>query len=174
MQVSAGNGLKGLRVSDGEEIGLAHVRSNRNVFGEIEVNRQRHELVKVQKVGIGDHRDVEDECKLVLGWVVEVRDLDLEQVRGESDEGHQVLFLGDGCHVFNDAIQDIMRKGSWSKSVMLRRFDHVFVVPNDGLELLLDGVGHLGSEPDVGFQKISEKFVCLFEFFFDVVEVFLM
>jgi len=48
------------------------------------------------------------------------------------------------------------------------------VVPNDGLELLLDGVGHLGSEPDIGFQKISEEFVRLFEFFFDVVEVFLV
>jgi len=54
---------------------------------------------------------------------------------------------------------------------MLGRFDHVLVVPDDGLELLLDGVGHLGSEPDIGFQKISEKFVGLFEFLFDVVEV---
>ncbi len=38
-----------------------------------------------------------------------LRDLDLEQVRGESDEGHQVLFLGDGGDVFNYAVQDIVR-----------------------------------------------------------------
>ena len=50
MQVCAGNRLKGLRVSDGEEIGLAHVRSDRNVGGEIEVNGQQQKLVKVQKV----------------------------------------------------------------------------------------------------------------------------
>ncbi len=54
---------------------------------------------------------------------------------------------------------------------MLGRFDHVLVVPNDGLKLLLDGVGHLGGEPDIGFQKIGEEFVRLFEFLFDVVEV---
>ncbi len=72
------------------------------------MNRQRQELVEVQKVGIGDHRDVEDECKLVFGRVVEMRDLDLEQVRGESDEGHQVLLLGDGGDVFNYAVQDIV------------------------------------------------------------------
>jgi len=51
-------------------------------------------------------------------------------------------------------------------------FNHVLVVPNDGFELLLDGVGHLGGEPDIGFQKVGEKFVSLLEFFFDVVEVF--
>ena len=127
MQICAGNRLKGLRVSNGEEIGLADVRGNRNVRGEIEVNRQRQELVEVQKVGVGDHRDVEDECKLVLGRIVEMRDLDLEQVRGESDEGYQVLFLGDGGDVFNYAVQDIVRQGSWCKPVMLGRFDHVLV-----------------------------------------------
>ena len=90
---------------------------------------------------------MEDECELVLGWVVEVRDLDLEQVRGEGDEGHQVLLLGDGGDVFNYAVQDIVRKGSRSKSVMLCRFDHVLVVPDDGLELLLDGVCLLYTSP---------------------------
>ena len=58
--------------------------------------------------------------------------------RGKGDEGHQILFLRDGSDVFNDAVQDIVRKGSWSKSVMLCRFNHVLVVPNDGFELLLD------------------------------------
>ena len=40
--------------------------------------------------------------------------------------------------MFNDAVQDIVRKGSWSKSVMLGRFNHVFMVPDNGFELLLD------------------------------------
>ena len=57
---------------------------------------------------------------------------------------------------------------------MLCRFNHVLVVPNDGFELLLDGVGHFGGEPDIGFQKVGEKFVRLLEFFFDVVEMFLV
>ena len=68
------------------------------------MNGQRHEFVEVEKVGVGDHWHVKDECELVLGRVVEVRDLDLEQVRGKGDEGHQVLFLGDGCDVFNYAV----------------------------------------------------------------------
>jgi len=32
---------------------------------------------------------------------------------------------------------------------MLGRFDHVFVVMHNGLELLFDGIGDLGGEPDV-------------------------
>jgi hypothetical protein len=48
--------------------------------------------------------------------------------------------------------------------MMLCRFNHVLVVPNDGFELLLDGVGHFGGEPDIGFQEVGEKFVRLLEF----------
>ncbi len=45
---------------------------------------------------------------------------------------------------------------------MLGRFNHILMVPNDRFELLLDGVGHFGGEPDIGFQKVGEKFVSLF------------
>jgi hypothetical protein len=31
---------------------------------------------------------------------------------------------------------------------MLGRFDHVFMVKHNGVELLFDGVGDLGGEPD--------------------------
>ncbi len=96
----------------------------------------------------------------------------MEQVRGKGDEGHQILFLSNSGDVFNDAVQDIVRKGSRSKSVMLCRFNHVFVVPSDGFELLLDGVSHFGGAPDIGFQEVGEKFVRLLELFFDVVEMF--
>ncbi len=76
------------------------------------MNGQWQEFVEVEKVGIGHHGHVEDECELVLRQVVEVRDLDLEQVRGKSDERYQVLFLGDGGDMLNDAVQNVMRKGS--------------------------------------------------------------
>ncbi len=45
-------------------------------------------------------------------------------------------------------------------------------MPDYGFKFLLDGIGYLGSEPDVGVQEIGEKFVGLFQFFFDVVEMF--
>ncbi len=73
---------------------------------------------------------MEDEGELIFGWVVEVRYLDLEQVRGEGHEGHQVLFLRNGGNVFNDSIQDIVRKSSGCQSVMLCGFNHIFVVPD--------------------------------------------
>ncbi len=63
--------------------------------------------------------------------------------------------------MLDDAIQNVMRQGSWCQSVMLSQFNYVFVVPNDGFEFFLDGVGHLGGEPNIGFQKVGEKFVCL-------------
>jgi hypothetical protein len=50
---------------------------------------------------------------------------------------------------FQDFIQNVMWKCPWSQSVMLGRFNHVFVVMHNGLELLFDGVGDLGGEPDV-------------------------
>ncbi len=62
---------------------------------------------------------MEDEGELILGWVVEVRDLDLEQVRGESHEWHQVLLLRDGGNVLNDSIQNIVGQSSGCQSVML-------------------------------------------------------
>ncbi len=76
--------------------------------------------------------------------------------------------------MLDDAVQNVVRKGSWCQLVMLGRFNHVLVVPDNGFELLLDGFGHLGGEPDIGFQKIGEKFVGLLDFLFDVVEVFLV
>jgi len=62
-----------------------------------------------------------------------------------------------------------MWQGSWSMSVMLGRFCHVFVMMNHCLELFLNGISHLGGEPDVGFQQIRQQFVCLVKFFFQVV-----
>jgi len=83
------------------------------------MNGQRQKFVEVEKVGVGDHWHVKDECELVLGRVVEVRDLDLEQVRSKSHKRHQVLLLGNGGDMLNNAIQDVMREGSWCKSMML-------------------------------------------------------
>ncbi len=73
---------------------------------------------------------MEDESERIFGWVVEVRDLDLEQVRGEGHKGHQVLFLRNGGDVFNDSIQDIVRQRSGCQPVMLCRLNHIFVVPD--------------------------------------------
>ncbi len=50
MQICAGNRLKRLRVADCEEISLSHVRSDRDVRGEVEMNWQRQELVEVEQV----------------------------------------------------------------------------------------------------------------------------
>ncbi len=64
--------------------------------------------------------------------------------------------------MLDDAVQNVMRKGSWCQAAMLGRFNHVLVVPDDRFELFLDGIGHFEGEPDIGFQKIGKKFVSLF------------
>ena len=58
------------------------------------MNGQRQEFVEVEKVGVGDHWHMEDECELVLGRVVDVRDLDLE-LRSEAKvtKGTRFFFL---------------------------------------------------------------------------------
>ncbi len=87
-------------------------------------------------------------------------------------KGTRFFFFGNGSDVLDDAVQDVVRKGSWCKPVMLGRFDYILVVPDDRFELLLDCVGYFGGEPDVGVKEVGEKFVSLFQLFFDVVEVF--
>ncbi len=62
---------------------------------------------------------MEDEGELIFGWVVEVRDLNLEQVSGEGHEGHQILLFRDGGNVLNDSIQNIVGQSSRCQSVML-------------------------------------------------------
>ncbi len=52
---------------------------------------------------------MEDQGEFVRSRRVEMRYLDLEQVGSEGNKWHQVLFLGDGSHVVDDAIQDIVR-----------------------------------------------------------------
>jgi hypothetical protein len=74
---------------------------------------------------------MQDECELIHGRCVEVGDLNLEQVLGKLDEGHQVLFLGDVNHVVNDSIQNVMGKCSRCQPVVLLLFDDIFVVPDN-------------------------------------------
>jgi hypothetical protein len=68
-----------------------------------------------------------------------VRNLHLEEVQSVVDEVDHVHFPRHGQCVVQE----------WSQSVMLGRFDHVFVVMHNGLELLFDSVGDLCGEPDV-------------------------
>jgi hypothetical protein len=62
---------------------------------------------------------VVDEGELILGRVVEVQDLDLEQVRSKSHEWHQVLLLRNSGNMLNDSIQNIVGQSSGCQSVML-------------------------------------------------------
>ncbi len=80
MQIGAGNRLKGLRVANCEEIGLSYVRSDRDVCGKFEMDGQRQEFLEVEQVRVCNHWHMEDECELICGWVIELRDIDLEQV----------------------------------------------------------------------------------------------
>ena len=72
MQVSAGNGLKRLRVSNCEEICLSDVQGDRDVGREIEVDWQWQELIEVEEVGVCHHRDVENECEIICCRRVQV------------------------------------------------------------------------------------------------------
>ena len=52
-------------MSDRERVCLSDIRSNGKVGGEVKVNWQWHEFVEVEQVRVGDHWDVEDQCKFV-------------------------------------------------------------------------------------------------------------
>ncbi len=83
-------------------------------------------------------------------------DFHLEEVRGVVDEGDHVPFSHHGECVVQDFIQNIMRKCPWSQSVMLGRFDHIFMMVHNGLKFLINSVCEFGGEPDVGFQKVRQ------------------
>ncbi len=84
-----------------------------------------------------------------------MRDLNLEEDQSKSDEWHQVLFLGDGRDVLNDAVQNITGECTRCQPVVLGRF-------YDWLKFLLDGIGDFGGKLDIAFQKIGQELVRLF------------
>ena len=49
-----------------------HIRHDGDIGGEIEMNGQWQKFVEVEKVGVGDHWHMKDECELVLCRVLEV------------------------------------------------------------------------------------------------------
>ncbi len=73
----------------------------------------------------------------------------MEEVQGKFDEGYQILFLGNLDNVVDDAIQNVMGKSAWSESVVLSRFDDVFVMVHHRLKFLFDYVGDFGGEPNL-------------------------
>jgi len=92
------------------------------------VDWKQQKLVKLEQVCVGHKRDVEDECELRYLGVILVRNLHLEEARSIVDEVDHVHFPHHGQCVVQDFIQNVMWKCPWSQSVMLGRFDHVFVV----------------------------------------------
>ena len=49
----------------------------------------------------------------------------------------------------DDAIQNFMGKSAWSESVVLSRFDDVFVMVHHRLKFLFDCVGDFGGESNI-------------------------
>ncbi len=89
---------------------------------------QWQEFVKFQQVGVRHQRDVHDEGELQGLGIEQVGNLHLKKVRGVVHEGDHVPLSGHGQGVFQDFVQDIMGKSPWSQSLMLSRFDNIFVV----------------------------------------------
>ncbi len=90
---------------------------------------------------------MQDQGEFIGGWHVQMRYLNLEKLRRESDERNQILFHRDLDHVRNDAVQNIVWKCPWSQSVVLCRF-HIVIVYH-GLEFLVDGICDFREEPNV-------------------------
>ena len=63
LEVSGGEKLVGLRVSDCNHVGCSDLRRNRNVSGEVEMNWQRYEFVKRHQVVRHDEWNVEHQDK---------------------------------------------------------------------------------------------------------------
>jgi len=78
------------------------------------VNPKWQELVEVEQVLIGDHWNVQDECKLICGWCVQVRNSDLKKVQCKLDKWDQVLLLDHMYDMLDDSVQDVMGKCPWS------------------------------------------------------------
>jgi hypothetical protein len=53
----------------------------------------------------------------------------------------------------------------------LSRFHDIFVVINNWLEFLFNGVHKFGSEPDIGFQHVSKEIVSGISFFFQLMQM---
>ncbi len=64
--------MKRFRVSNGQEVVLDDVRSDRNVCREVEMDWQGKKFVEFQQVGIRNQRNVNDECELKSVWIVKV------------------------------------------------------------------------------------------------------
>jgi len=68
---------------------------------------------------------------------------------GLVHEGDHVPFPSHRQCVVQNFIKNVVRKCPWSQSVMLIRFDNIFVVVHNRLQFLFNCVGDLGCEPNI-------------------------
>ena len=138
-------------MSNCEKIGSSNIWCDQNIYGKVEVDSQWQKLIQVQDVGVGDHWDVVDQCDFLFGQIVEVQNFNLEKILCKIVQKALNSFFCDFNNVQNDSIQNIMGKGIRCQSMVLCQFNHIFVVVNDQLEFLLNCIGYVRGEPDVGF-----------------------
>jgi hypothetical protein len=64
MQISAGDGLKRFRVSNGQQFVQTDIRGIRDIRQEVEADRKQQKFIKFEQVSIGHQRNVHDEGEL--------------------------------------------------------------------------------------------------------------